>query len=112
MIYVWLYCLAWWLVQDAAKVTFYWLMRHNNWFGWNDTGRVVLSHGAEQMLRNSASHADLRGRSSPRVLHADASAADHVVIGVDPAGVRDSRRDSNGSSVAFSPFHSGDKLLP
>jgi len=37
VVYVWLYCLVWWLVQDAAKVALYWYMGRNNLFGINDT---------------------------------------------------------------------------
>jgi H+-transporting ATPase len=41
VVYVWLYCLAWWLIQDVAKVWFYYEMKRHNWFGWNNTGKMV-----------------------------------------------------------------------
>ena len=36
-VFVWFYCLFWWLVQDAAKVGAYMWMHENNIFGINDT---------------------------------------------------------------------------
>jgi len=41
-VYIWLYCIVWWLVQDAIKVLAYYYLRSNNVFGINDTGVVVL----------------------------------------------------------------------
>lgn len=35
-LYVWLYCVLWWFVQDASKVVLYWWMEKYNIFGIND----------------------------------------------------------------------------
>ena len=41
-VYIWLYCIGWWFVQDACKVlTFYYLKKHNI-FGYNDTGKFEM----------------------------------------------------------------------
>lgn len=42
VVYIWLYCLFWFLVQDASKVLSYWLIRKYNVFNYNDTGRLEL----------------------------------------------------------------------
>jgi len=41
-LYIWFYCIFWWQIQDFCKVILYKLMIKYNWFGWNDTGHVVL----------------------------------------------------------------------
>ncbi|KAJ1431495.1 HAD-like domain-containing protein, partial [Ochromonadaceae sp. CCMP2298] len=41
-VYIWLYCIGWWFVQDAAKVGTFYLLKKYNWFGYNDTGKLVL----------------------------------------------------------------------
>ena len=41
-VYIWIYCLVWWIVQDAAKVGGYWILKRYNFFGYNDTGKVIL----------------------------------------------------------------------
>jgi H+-transporting ATPase len=35
-LYIWLYCIVWWWVQDACKVFAYYLMAKYNWFGVNE----------------------------------------------------------------------------
>ncbi len=47
-IFVWLYCIAWWFVQDVAKVLAYYYMKKYNVFGINDTSLVhTRSHGRD-----------------------------------------------------------------
>merc|ERR1719223_1077548 len=36
-VYVWLYCIFWWIVQDFCKVCTYYVMKKFNLFGYNDT---------------------------------------------------------------------------
>jgi H+-transporting ATPase len=36
-VYIWIYCLVWWGIQDAAKVFTYYLMKRYNMFGLNDS---------------------------------------------------------------------------
>jgi H+-transporting ATPase len=40
--YIWLYCLVWWFIQDAAKVLTYKMLERRNIFGINNTGRLIL----------------------------------------------------------------------
>jgi H+-transporting ATPase len=47
-LYIWLYCLFWWLVQDAAKVWFHTQMSARNWFGYLNTGKLELPESALQ----------------------------------------------------------------
>ena len=42
-VYIWLYCIVWWFIQDAAKVFSYKALKHCNLFGINNNGMVVLS---------------------------------------------------------------------
>jgi H+-transporting ATPase len=51
--YVWIYCLAWWLVQDILKVGFYALMKKYNWFGWNNTGKIVMSDTVQKYINDN-----------------------------------------------------------
>jgi H+-transporting ATPase len=37
VVFIWIYCLFWWFIQDAAKVAAYAWMHQNNIFGINDT---------------------------------------------------------------------------
>ena len=39
-LYVWLYCIFWWFVQDFAKVALYWYLEKYNIFGINDSLRL------------------------------------------------------------------------
>jgi len=37
---IWIYCLVWWVIQDAAKVYTFRFLKHFNVFGYNDTGMI------------------------------------------------------------------------
>ncbi len=39
-IFIWIYCIFWWLIQDAAKVFTYKLLKRFNVFGYNDSGML------------------------------------------------------------------------
>lgn len=39
-LYIWLYCIFWWFLQDLAKVVLYHFMEKYNYFGINDTLRL------------------------------------------------------------------------
>eukprot|EP01036_Dinobryon_divergens_P022999 gene22999-31308_t len=43
VVYIWLYCLVWWFIQDLFKVLAYKLMVSYNLFNYNDTGMVVIN---------------------------------------------------------------------
>jgi len=42
-VYVWLYCIFWWFVQDTAKVILYWWMEKYNILGINNSATVNAS---------------------------------------------------------------------
>jgi H+-transporting ATPase len=52
-LWIWLYCIAWWFVQDACKVYAWHLMKTYNWFGINDTGKVVLPESTLEYIRKN-----------------------------------------------------------
>lgn len=39
-LFIWAYCIAWWFVQDAAKVGTFYLLKRFNVFGYNDSGML------------------------------------------------------------------------
>ena len=41
-LYIWIYCLVWWVIQDLCKVGTYYLLKKYNIFGYHDTGVLVL----------------------------------------------------------------------
>jgi len=41
-VYVWLYCIFWWFVQDVTKVALYWWMEKYNIFGINDSSIFAI----------------------------------------------------------------------
>lgn len=49
--YVWLYCIFWWFIQDAAKVAVYWYMEKFNTFGINDP--LMIEQGRKMLDPNS-----------------------------------------------------------
>lgn len=60
-LYIWLYCILWWLIQDVAKVYAFKFLRHYNLFGINDTGMVVLSQSALDIKAAQLEQAPLLG---------------------------------------------------
>jgi hypothetical protein len=59
-LYVWLYCIGWWLIQDVCKVYFYSLMVKYDWFNWNDTGKVILPEKTLQYIKDNKAR-DMEG---------------------------------------------------
>ena len=45
-LYIWLYCIVWFFIQDACKVGLYALIRKYNVFGYNNTGKLVMPESA------------------------------------------------------------------
>lgn len=64
-LYIWLYCLVWWVVQDATKVATYILLEKYNIFGINDTGLVESLVVARRM---SITDDDLEKNEKSRLL--------------------------------------------
>jgi len=60
--YIWLYCIFFWFIQDFCKVQFYALMVKYNWFGWNDTGKLVLPQSTLDYIAKNKS-ADMAASS-------------------------------------------------
>ena len=40
-LYIWLYCIVWWFIQDACKVFAFFILKKYNIFGYNDTGESM-----------------------------------------------------------------------
>jgi len=58
ILYIWLYCIVWWFIQDACKVLCVtWMVKYNV-FGYNDTGKVVLPQSAIE-YRDKNKQADM-----------------------------------------------------
>lgn len=62
--YIWLYCIVFWVIQDACKVLFYRVMIAYNLFGYNDTGKLQLSDTTRQYIENNKSR-DMEESLSP-----------------------------------------------
>jgi len=52
-LYVWLYCIGWWFVQDAAKVGTFYILKKYNLFGYNDTGKLEMPASALQYIKDN-----------------------------------------------------------
>ena len=61
VLWIWIYCILWWFVQDAIKVFCHGLMTRHNWFGCNDTGKLVLPESALQWKRDHEHDEEPRG---------------------------------------------------
>lgn len=59
-VYVWLYCIFWWFVQDTAKVVLYWWMEKYNILGINDSSTVN---------KNVAAGESTSGKTASNPLH-------------------------------------------
>jgi H+-transporting ATPase len=67
--YVWIWSLAWWLVEDAAKVLCRWVAHEHNLFGVNDTGVMQLTDKAvkirEKLMALAAAAKEQGGTAAP-----------------------------------------------
>ena len=52
-VYIWLYCIGWWFVQDAAKVFTFHILHKHNLFDINNTGVVVLNQSTLDFMAES-----------------------------------------------------------
>ena len=64
-VYVWIYCLVWWLLQDIAKVVTYYYLEKYNVFGINDTvmldkGRTVSHSENTRLIDEEQGHSGLK----------------------------------------------------
>jgi H+-transporting ATPase len=71
-VYVWLYCIFWWFVQDTAKVVLYWWMEKYNILGINDSSHVNATMAAAETAGSKTSsnplHDEDKGNSLKRSL--------------------------------------------
>ncbi len=51
-IFIWLYCIVWWFIQDAVKVGIFYVLKKYNLFRYNDTGKVELPESTLQYIRD------------------------------------------------------------
>ena len=57
VVYIWLYCIAWFFVQDVAKVFTYHCMKVYNIFKYNETGKLILPQSTVNYIaRNKEAH--------------------------------------------------------
>jgi H+-transporting ATPase len=52
-LYIWIYCIVWWFIQDTAKVVMYKIVVKYNLLGWNSTGKVVLPESTLKYIRDN-----------------------------------------------------------
>jgi H+-transporting ATPase len=64
-LWIWLYCIVWWFIQDACKVFAFHVMHEYNLFGINDTGMVVFSEKTLDYRRTSEENASKQPLLSP-----------------------------------------------
>jgi H+-transporting ATPase len=63
--WVWLYCIFWWFIQDAAKVACYWYLHKYNIFGINEVlAPDLVQHSEADDLLNPLLEEDLTQRGS------------------------------------------------
>jgi len=62
-VYIWLYCIFWWFVQDFAKVGVYQLIIKYNLFGYNNTGKVVLPESTLKYIADNKDKDQLKAAS-------------------------------------------------
>lgn len=51
-VYIWIYCIIWWFIQDFCKVIVFKYMKDKNIFGINDTGTVVLPQSTLKFIED------------------------------------------------------------
>ena len=52
-LYIWIYCIVWWFIQDVTKVLLYKLIIKYNIFKYNSTGKLVLPESTLEYIRNN-----------------------------------------------------------
>jgi len=85
-VYVWIYCIFWWFVQDGAKVACYYILEKYNAFGINDT--LKLGKGVNQLPKvtgpsdqeeGGASRGSVSGRGSVSAADSRKKSSGHLV---------------------------------
>jgi len=52
-LYIWLYCIVWWFIQDACKVFAFYILKKYNILGYNDTGKLVLPESTLMYIKQN-----------------------------------------------------------
>jgi H+-transporting ATPase len=52
-LYIWLYCIIWWFVQDICKIFAFKFLKRYNLFGINNTGAVILRQSTLDYIREN-----------------------------------------------------------
>jgi H+-transporting ATPase len=68
-IYIWIYCIFWWFVQDACKMVAYYFMVKMNLFGWNDTGKVDFPESTVDYIKKNKEKDMLEAKSMHAAKH-------------------------------------------
>jgi H+-transporting ATPase len=68
-VYIWIYCIFWWLIQDAAKVYTFKLLKKFNVFGYNDTGMAFVPEDAIDLPHGEHSHHPHHMNGEPHTHH-------------------------------------------
>ena len=62
-VYIWIYCLVWWVFQDAAKVFTYWVLKRFNLLGINSTGALLLPESTLRYMEEEKARREAAGDS-------------------------------------------------
>jgi len=96
-VFIWAYCIVWWIIQDAAKVLTYKFLKAHNIFGYNDTGMVEEMVKYHAALAAEQAHADLASlRSNKSWVHGMEEAGS--------SGANDEESGGGGGSPRSSPL--------
>lgn len=72
-LWVWIYCIVWWVIQDTCKVAVYWVMRRYNIFEINTATMVNVRDSNRfsdtRLGRASAGLVEVRDGTCPGPLH-------------------------------------------
>ena len=67
-VYIWIYCIVWWWIQDVFKVLTMKIVIKYNLFGYNDTGKVVLPESTLRYIELNKEK-DMDAASKPAAHH-------------------------------------------
>ena len=58
-LYVWIYCIFWWFIQDVCKILAFKLIKRYNLFGINNSGAVVLGQSTIDYMRDAIGEGEI-----------------------------------------------------
>ncbi|GFR41408.1 hypothetical protein Agub_g2091 [Astrephomene gubernaculifera] len=101
-LWIWLYCIFWWFVQDALKVFAYWVMRRYNIFNINTHQLVNLREASRPEDPNRPLAAGSVGLTETKLLHHRITNATEVLERVSAVAPGQIARVSQGLALARS----------